>query len=458
MNIYEMLMDKWQFKNKTIKLFEAFSGYGSQQMALKNLGCKIEAIGMSDWWITANIAYNIVHAEKKEVDYIEDKEHLIEELLRYGLSGDDKVPMSYNKYERKTLKELNYIRKIIIQNKNYGAIGTFSRLPKDIDICTWSFPCQDISLAGKQKGMVDGSKSNYGYIFLETVEETPYEERPKMLLMENVRALFSETFRADWREIQFRLEKMGYTNYAEILNAKDYGMPQNRDRVFIVSILGEHYYEFPQKTILNKTMKQYLEENVDEKYYLKKTILNAFLSKGTGKYSRRERFLQNITKQTDIANAITTRSGERPVDNFILVPEKSLKGYAEARDGDGIYIDRPHQKGGVVQKGMIQTIKTQMHDLGVVEKSDKQWEGNVKPFEVVEIDEKAYIVMSDGFQLSRIRKLTPREVFRLMGVGEREIDLILSVVTDNQAYKLGGNSIVVEVLEKIFKTVVPNHC
>jgi len=107
---------------------------------------------------------------------------------------------------------------------------------------------------------------------------------------------------------------------------------------------------------------------------------------------------------------------------------------------------------------MIQTIKTQMHDLGVVEKSDKQWEGNVKPFEVVEIDEKAYIVMSDGFQLSRIRKLTPREVFRLMGVGEREIDLILSVVTDNQAYKLGGNSIVVEVLEKIFKTVVPNHC
>ena len=150
----------------------------------------------------------------------------------------------------------------------FAGIGSFERMPKDIDICSWSFPCQDISLAGKQRGMVDGSRSNYGYVFLDTIENTPYEERPKVLLMENVKALLSETFREDWKEINLRLEKLGYKNYADSLIATDFGIPQTRDRVFIVSIKGEYSYTFPKPFKLVKKLKDYLETNVDEKYYL----------------------------------------------------------------------------------------------------------------------------------------------------------------------------------------------
>ena len=162
MNIFDVMYDNFKFdKYKPIKLFEAFSGYGSQQMALKRLGLKVDVIGYS-------------------------------EIDKYAIEVYEKL---HGKH------------------KNYGGIGSFDRLPKDIDICTWSFPCQDISLAGKQRGMESGSRSNYGYVFLDTVEATPYNERSKVLLMENVRALFSAKFRDDWREIQVRLERLGYTNH-----------------------------------------------------------------------------------------------------------------------------------------------------------------------------------------------------------------------------------------------------
>jgi len=111
-------------------------------------------------------------------------------------------------------------------------------------------------------------------------------------------------------------------------------------------------------------------------------------------------------------------------DNFIIMPEKTIKGYAEAYDGDGVYINRPHQKRGVVQKGAIQTIKTSGNDVGVV----------------VEVIEKPKL---------RIRKLTPKEAFRLMGVKDRDYDKIADL-SDASLYKLAGNSIVIQVLMGIF--------
>lgn len=166
-----MMYTNFKFdRNKPIKLFEAFAGYGSQYMALKRLGVKVDVVGYSEIDKFAIQVYEALHGK----------------------------------------------------HKNYGGIGSFDRLPPNIDICTWSFPCQDISAAGKQRGMEDGSRSNYGYVFLDTVEATPFHERPKVLLMENVRALFSATFRDDWREIQLRLERMGYTNYADVLIGRLY--------------------------------------------------------------------------------------------------------------------------------------------------------------------------------------------------------------------------------------------
>jgi len=378
------------------------AGYGSQQMALKRLGLKIEVVGYSEIDKYAIQVYEALHGK----------------------------------------------------HKNYGGIGSFDRFPKDIDICTWSFPCQDISLAGRQRGMVDGSRSNYGYVFLDTIENTPYDERPKVLLMENVRALFSETFKDDWREIQIRLEILGYTSYSDILNAKDYGIAQNRERVFIVSILGEYYYEFPKPYKLEKRLKDYLEDEVDEKYYLSdkqvKQIQSWKAQRDPLKDAKCEDddILQTITAKSNtsmnssmllIKEEIyvgeyrrdegirtfkdgvigTIRTIDAGGDKVVIIPEATKQGYALAKDGDGVYINRPHQKRGVVQKGMIQTIKTGQ-DIGVIDNM-------------------------------RIRKLTPREALRLMDVSENDIDIILSEVSNTQAYKLAGNSIVVNVLVEIFR-------
>jgi DNA (cytosine-5)-methyltransferase 1 len=441
MNIFEMLHEEFKFdKNKTIRLFEAFSGYGSQQMALKRLGLKIEVVGYSEIDKYAIQVYEALHGK----------------------------------------------------HKNYGGIGSFDRFPKDIDICTWSFPCQDISLAGRQRGMVDGSRSNYGYVFLDTIEATPYNERPRVLLMENVRALFSETFKDDWREIQIRLEKLGYTSYSDILNAKDYGIAQNRQRVFIVSILGEYYYEFPKPYKLEKRLKDYLEDEVDEKYYLSdkqvKQIQSWKAQRDPLKDAKCEDddILQTITAKSNtsmnssmllIKEEIyvgeyrrdegirtfkdgvigTIRTIDAGGDKVVIIPEATKQGYALAEDGDGVYINRPHQKRGVVQKSMIQTIKTSCDDLGVVEESQK--EVNVIDEEivfqineftsVVKVKEKTYI--KSGEHYFRIRKLTPREALRLMDVLENDIDIILSEVSNTQAYKLAGNSIVVNVLVEIFR-------
>ena len=431
-----MLHEEFKFKHKPIKLFEAFSGYGSQFMALKRLGVNVDVVGYS-------------------------------EIDKYAIRVYDKLHGTH---------------------KNYGGIGSFDRFPKNIDICTWSFPCQDISLAGHQRGMVEGSRSNYGYVFLDTIEKTPHDERPKVLLMENVRALFSQSFAKDWREIQLRLEKLGYTSYSDVLNAKDYEVAQNRDRVFILSILGEYYYEYPKPRKLVKSLKDYLEDKVDEKYYLNENFINQMI-KEVVNYNRKDKFIDGLTDGNKVSRTITTKL-DRPESNYILepyiidtkssdkfkrlpqseisptiltdgrfkvvepyiaIPEATTKGYAEAHDGDGVYINRPHQKRGVVQKGMIQTIKTSGNDIGIVEKV-KTIVANLQSKNYIQvIDGKTYIVGSDGVTLFRIRKLTPREALRLMDVSETDIDIILSQVSDTQAYKLAGNSIVVNVLVEIFR-------
>src|SRR5690554_298952 len=310
-NIFDFLYDKLYFDiNKPIRLFEAFSGIGTQAMALKRLGYQVDHVGISEIDKHASKSYYAIHGEVK----------------------------------------------------NYGGIGSFERMPKDIDICTWSFPCQDISLAGKQSGMEDGTRSNYGYVFLDTVENTPKNERPKVLVMENVRALFSEKFRDDWREIQLRLERLGYKNYSDILIATDYGIPQTRERVFIISILGEYNYNFPKPFKLKKRLKDYLEDVVDEKYYLSDKQIEQIVS-----WKAYNKPLENAKSENDeTIQTITAKSNTSMNASMILINEKTKQGYAKAKKGDGVYINRPHQKRGVVQKGMIQTLKTNPSDVDVV--------------------------------------------------------------------------------------------
>lgn len=434
MNIFELSYQRFKFdKDKPIKLFEAFAGYGSQYMALKRLGVNVEIVGYSEIDKFAIKVYEALHGK----------------------------------------------------HKNYGAIGSFDRLPPNIDICTWSFPCQDISSTGKQKGMVDGSRSNYGYVFLDTVEATPYHERPKVLLMENVKALFSEKFRDDWREIQLRLERMGYTNHADILNAKDYGVAQNRERVFIVSILGEYNYTFPKPIPLTKRLKDYLEDEVDEKYYLSaKTIENSFLNyKGNhkkGGFKRDKIFIDNVNRK-EISQTITTKMDRAesqyvtfPFEAKILIPKATNTGnrmddnfikVKNWNDESKVYKtkeeDMPrHRIYDTDSIGFTITTNESQQPSIVIPESTKL--KNIKIKKVIKTFDNGHqlVELENGIGainteqgLIFIRKLTPRESLRLMDVSEHDIDIITSTVSNTQAYKLAGNSIVVSVLVEIFKNL-----
>ena len=177
------------------------------------------------------------------------------------------------------------------ESKNLGDITKVDekQLPKDVDIVTYGFPCQDISLAGKQQGLFndDGSQTRSGLFFeaLQIIEHT----KPKIAIAENVKNLTSKKFSEQFKIVLDSLEEAGYNNYWKVLNAKDYGIPQNRERVFIVSIrkdIDHGLFEFPKPFPLKKRLKDLLEDDVDEKYYIdsKFFIKNSFdmEAKGNG--------------------------------------------------------------------------------------------------------------------------------------------------------------------------------
>lgn len=158
--------------------------------------------------------------------------------------------------------------------KNFGDITKidWSEVP-DFDLLTCSSPCQDFSQAGLQRGGEKGSGTRSSLLW--ECERAIAEKRPKFCLMENVAALVSDKFRPFFNKWQLTLEQLGYRNYAQVLNAKDYGVPQNRDRIFLVSVREDvalQYY-FPKPFRLEKRLKDVLEDKVDERYYISdKTI------------------------------------------------------------------------------------------------------------------------------------------------------------------------------------------
>lgn len=284
-------------------------------------------------------------------------------------------------------------------------------------------PCQDFSLAGKQAGGDEGSGTRSSLMY-ETVRIVK-KLKPKYVIWENVKNVISKKHKHNFDNYLNKMEELGYKNYWQVLNAKDYGIPQNRERVFTISILNgcdyqfpngnknnnqikklfnfsarqdcrvvydqdglcptlvagmgegggkvpmfiENDFVFPPKQELKLKLKDMLEEDVDEKYYLSKKLVNCFMSNGTGTYPRRERFLQNINrKNQDIANSIITTEGNKPTCNFLKIKNATKQGYLEATEGDGIDISsRMQYHRGNVQKDSIQTITTSGgNDRGVV--------------------------------------------------------------------------------------------
>ena len=194
-------------------------------------------------------------------------------------------------------------------------------LPKDIDLITYGFPCQDISLAGKQKGMFndDGTQTRSGLFFeaLRIIEAT----KPKIAIAENVKNLTGKKFKEQFELVLKSLEEAGYSNYWKVLNAKDYGIPQNRERVFIISIRKDidKGFEFPEPFPLQLRLKDMLDDEVDEKFYLDSTkeyfIKHSFESEEKGNGFR---FAPHVKKNANVAKTVTTRAGGRMDDNSVV--------------------------------------------------------------------------------------------------------------------------------------------
>lgn len=255
-----------------LRVFEAFAGYGSQRMALRNIGIEFEVVGISEIEGDVILSYAAIHSdflEKREHidDYVpEDKNEMISYLEEIN------VPLDYKTFENKAKKlKLPKLKDMYLANKlinNYGDIQRIdpTTLP-DFDLFTYSFPCQDISVAGYQCGLNEGSGTRSSLLWeCCKIIET---KRPKYLMMENVKNLVGKNHKENFLKFLDYLESLGYKNSWAVLNARDYGVPQNRERVFCISELeSKRDFVFPEPTELKFKLDDILEKDVDERYYL----------------------------------------------------------------------------------------------------------------------------------------------------------------------------------------------
>lgn len=355
-----------------IRVFTAFSGYDSQCMALDRL-----------------------REHNPRFDY-----ELVgwSEIDRHAIKAHDAVYPQWSGRNRGDISKVDW-----------------AEVP-DFDLFTYSFPCQSISVAGLRHGLSKGSGTRSSLLW--ECERAIAAKKPKWLLMENVSALVQSKFLPDFHKWQELLSRYGYKNYTRVMNAKDYGIPQNRERVFMVSALGDEPYYFPDGFPLEKRLKDVLEDDVDESYYLSEKQVQTIVSHCERKQAEGCGFSFNFKGQDDISAAILTRNGSRTCDTFLKLEPK---------------------------------VMMSVNPLG--HKLEFKGAASIKPVSPAlrATDYKRPHVVYKGFC---IRKLTPRECFRLMDVAEADINKITGCgVSRSQQYKMAGNSIVVACLYHIFRTM-----
>lgn len=313
--------------DKPVRLIELFAGIGSQAKALERLGVDFEKYIISEWEVEAIRSYKAIHFNDDNTDYSKDlnQKQLISVLYEMGISSDGKelltlkqVARHNEKWLRSTYNNIKATHNIVNITNAKGSDLKIIDTDKFCYILTYSFPCQDLSLAGKQRGMSEGGQTRSGLLW--EVKRLLYEceELPQVLLMENVTQVHSKKNAENFNKWIDVLSDLGYSNYFADLNAKNYGVPQNRNRTFMISILGDYYYEFPEPFKLQKRLRDILETNVDKKYYLSSKVIVGFekhnkrhREKGTG-------FIWKPKTPAEIACCIRANGALAPTDNTII--------------------------------------------------------------------------------------------------------------------------------------------
>ena len=412
LNIFELTKPKYKI-TKPIRLVENFAGIGSQAKALKNIGANFEHHRAIEYDKYAMDSYNAIH-------------------------GTNFEPLDITKI---TAKDLG-----IVETDKYDYIMTYS------------FPCQDLSQAGKGAGMKKGSGTRSGLLWEVERLLNECKELPQILLMENVPQVIGEKNIQDFHKWQLFLEKLGYSSYFKLLNAKNYEIPQNRNRCFMVSILGDYYYEFPHKRKLKLRLKDMLEDEVDEKYYLD---IKIYLK------------MKHDNKIND--------DNKIPID-YIIMPKENTYILRAARET----IEKTIVADGTIPKVMNLFDRRPVNDVSPTLCTSCGSASACSSIVINEINEinnfeihrqtlEQYIeygniinafrgkvnesgcnptITAPPTHVLRIRESTPRECWRLMGFTDEDFEKARKVNSDAQLYKQAGNSIVVKVLERIFEEFI----
>lgn len=379
--------------DKPIRLIELFAGYGSQALALKYLGANFEHWKICEWAVKSIQAYKDLHFGDDNTDYSATKtqDEVIDYLYSKGISANYNEPMTIDQIKRLGEEKQRVIYNNLIATHNLVSVCNCHASDLEIQdtdkytyIMTYSYPCQDCSSAGKRLGMEKGSGTRSSLLWeVERILDECNGNLPQILLMENVPEVIGTNNSEHFSQWVAKLDSLGYKSKWEILNAKDYGVPQNRARCFMVSWLGNYYYDFPKKVKLEKRLKDVLETNIDEKYYLSDAMKKHIVSKDD-KYRVSN---GNLIVNRDIACAKTTREGCTRADTSDFISSDLM----------------PNEN--IANKNTLDY---------------------------------------------RIRKLTPKECGRLMGVRDKDIDTIAVNQSNSSQYHLYGDSIVVDVLMAIF--------
>lgn len=568
--------------DKPIRLIEMFAGVGSQAKALERLGANFEHYKISEWEVNATASYKAVHKGDDNTDYSAEftSDELTDILFNIGISTDGKKPLSLKEIARKgeqwkrtvynNFRATNNIGSILnVKGEDLGIVDT----DQYTYILTYSFPCQDLSLAGKGKGMAKDSGTRSGLLWEVERLLTECSELPQILLMENVTQVHGSKNKEHFDEWIRFLESKGYSNYWKDLNAKNFGIPQNRNRTFMVSVLGDYTYKFPQEFPLVLRLKDMLEDWVDEKFYLSGKMINFFKENTKRQQEKGNGFKFQPTDGECVGKAITTRAGGRMDDNFIEEQPKlevafnlyneGVKGFnrntGEVLHTSGVCQTIQTMQGGNRQPKIVEpyiiedfyanreervfecvapTLRSERSGLKVAEPlaydeqnqylrtdgtvgtlttdgsspkhnnrvvencyvSEKgvkficspkrgmttdvnadvcqpltangqaNWTGSFVSPDIEGLEksstigstEPTKINLADGSQITsndnlsglRIRKLTPKECWRLMGFDDADFDKAAEVNSNSQLYKQAGNSIVVDVLYYIFREML----
>lgn len=428
--------------DKPIRLIELFAGIGSQAKALERIGADFEHYRVCEFDKYAIKSYNAIHGTDFETSDITQ------------IMADDLGIVDTDKY---------------------------------CYIMTYSFPCQDLSLAGKQKGMAKGDNTRSGLLW--EVERLLNEcnELPQILLMENVTQVHGKKNKEHFDEWIDFLESKGYSNYWKDLNAKNFGIPQNRNRTFMVSVLGDYTYEFPKEFPLKLRLKDMLEDSVDEKFYLSDVAINRLNTTSFFQSS----FENRVMQENGVCRTLCERDYKDPtcVQVGMLSGGKWDKLHDISRrvySGDGVAptihtsgggqqepkVVEPRVIGGIGEKksngGTQWYQQDRIYDNECAMSVTTGFHPYYKTEEPLAYDEQNGYIRKDGtvgtlttdgsspkhnnrvVKDMRIRKLTPKECWRLMGFDDADFEKAAQYNSNSQLYKQAGNSIVVDVLAHIF--------